>query len=214
MTLALQIGYADHCFQDQPPCGDGMTSLERGQTLRLLLADGIGHGPNAHRVVSQLSDHFHWICGRSSSLIGMADCMRELHALLRGNQQTDQAAVAMLEVQRETGIIAVLSVGNVRVHSVADAGCFSFPCLNGMVGGHLPRQLPVTLRQAKKPCLLVLHSDGMSSRAVLPYLEKLFGTLGNSPRDGQPIADALLHHCAKRSDDAACAVLVVQEARS
>jgi serine/threonine protein phosphatase PrpC len=214
MTLALQVGYADRCFQDLPPCGDGMTSLERDHTLRLLLADGIGHGPHAHRVVNQLSEHFHWICGRSSSLIGMAECMRELHDLLRGNPQTDQAAVAMLEVHRETGVIAVLSVGNVRVHSVAQAGCFSFPCLNGMVGGHLPRQLPVTLRQAQKPCLLLLHSDGLSSRAVLPYLEQLFSTLGATPRAAQPMADALLRHCAKGSDDAACAVVALQEARS
>jgi hypothetical protein len=214
MTLALQVGYADQCFQDRRPCGDGMASLERDQTLRLLLADGIGHGPHAHRVVSQLSDHFHWICGRSSSLIGMEDCMRELHAVLRGNPQTDQAAVAMMDVHRETGVIAVLSVGNVRVHSAAQAGCFSFPCLNGMVGGHLPRRLPVTVRQAQKHCLLLLHSDGLSSRAVLPYLEELFRTLGATPSAAQPMADALLLRCAKGSDDAACAMVVLQEARS
>lgn len=213
MTLALQVGYTDHCFQDQPPCGDGMTSVEHEQTLRLLLADGIGHGQQAHRVVSELCNHFDWICGRSSSLIGMEDCMRELHALMRGNQQTDQAAVAMLEINRESGVVAVLSVGNVRVHSVAIAGSFSFPCLNGMVGGHLPKQLPVTLRQAQEPCLLVLHSDGLNSRSVMPYLDRLIGTLGSSHRNAQPIADALMEHCAKRSDDAACAVLLVQEAR-
>jgi Stage II sporulation protein E (SpoIIE) len=213
MTLALQVGYAERCFQDLPPCGDGMTCMQEPQSLRLMLADGIGHGAHAHRVVTQLSERFQWIYGRSSSLNSIADCMRELHGLLRGQQQTDQAAVAMLEVDAHTGRIAALSVGNVRVHSVGAAGCFSFPCLNGMVGGHLPRQLPLTVRQAQQPSLLVLHSDGLSSKAVVAWLENLQGRFG--PATGgsaQPMADALLLHCAKRSDDAACAVVVIHEA--
>jgi hypothetical protein len=211
MTLALQIGYTERCFHDRPPCGDGMTWLQRDQTLRLMLADGIGHGAHAHGVVTQLVDHFHWICSRTSSLISIADCMRELHLLLRAQQQIDQAAVAMVEVDTESGLIAALSVGNVKVYGVADGSCFRFPCLNGMVGGHLPQQLPVTLRQPQQPSLLLLHSDGLSSRAVLAYLEQLFGTRSRAPYSAQPIADAVLHHCAKPSDDAACAAVLLQE---
>jgi hypothetical protein len=210
MTLALQVGYTERCFHDRPPCGDAMTWLLRDQTMRLMLADGIGHGAHAHRVVTQLVEHFQWICSRSTSLISIADCMRELHTLLRAQQQIDQAAVAMVEVNTESGLIAALSVGNVKMYGIADGSSFRFPCLNGMVGGHLPRRLTVTTCQSKQPSWLLLHSDGLSTRAVNSYLDKLFRSNSRAYRTAQPIADALLHQCAKPSDDAACAVVLIQ----
>ena len=214
MTLALQLGYTERCFLDVQPCGDGMTCLQRDQTMLLMLADGIGHGTHAHRVVNQLSERFNWIYGRSRSMIGIADCMRELNVLLRAEKQSDQAAVALLEVNTESGLIGALSVGNVRIHSVGESSCFSFPCLNGMVGGTLPRQLPVSLRQAEQPSVLLMHSDGVSSREVVPYLQKIIGSKVRADRNAQTIADALLQHCAKLNDDASCAVVVIQEASS
>lgn len=211
MTLTWQLGYAERCFADGPVCGDGLISLQRDGTLRLMLADGIGHGPHAHRVVAQLGEHFRWVCGRSSTMPDLADCMRDLHQLLKAQQQTDQAAVALVDVNTDSAQIAGLSVGNVKVHSLAPGLEFSFPCLNGMVGGHLPRQLPVLVRPCAPEALLTLHSDGVSSRALLQYLGTLVSSGYRSRLGAQAVADAVLRGCGKTSDDASCAVVLMQQ---
>jgi len=206
----LDLGYAERCFQGLPPCGDGLITAQHKAITRVMLADGIGHGTYAHAVVQQLQKQFLWICGRSEEWISIADCLLELHLLLREGRQGLQAAVAILDVNADTWQVSALCVGNVKAHQVSATGVLSIPCLNGMVGGQMPQRLPVFLQSWPAETLLTLHSDGLSTRGVLPYLQTLLRSGASSELEAQPIADAVLKQFAKSTDDASCVVLVQQ----
>lgn len=209
--MMLKPAYTEHCFQDIKPCGDGWTSIQRHHTLRLMLVDGMGHGKEAHQVMQQLCTHFQWVCNRSSKFIDIAECMRELHEILSIQKQTDQAAVALVDIHTDSGMVAALSVGNVKVHILSPGYCFSFPCMNGMVGGHLPQQLPVNVHHYGLGSLLALHSDGVSSRSLLPFLNQLISSCTSSHLQPQPVADAIISEHAKSSDDASCVVVMLNQ---
>lgn len=207
----LELGYAEHCFQGLSPCGDGMASSRHRNVLRLMLADGIGHGQHAHGVVTQLKQQFQWICNRSQDLISIGECLQELHEQLHRSLDNRQAAVAMLDVDADTGEISGLSVGNVSAHHLGDGRTFSFPSFNGMVGGRMPGRLPLSVHRSTGHSLLVLHSDGVSTRDLLPYLQSLSQAGGRRHRRAQPIAEQVIQRFGKPNDDASCAVLLLTQ---
>lgn len=207
MTVIIDSGYAEQSFHGIRPCGDGWISFRCGHRLRLMLVDGMGHGNEANLLMEQLRQRFVWLCEHNSKLIHLSECMLKLHETLQHQKQTDQAAVALADIHTDTGLITVLSVGNVKVHNLIPGHCFSFPCMNGMVGGHLPQQLPVIEHQSEGRSLLALHSDGVSSRTLLPFLGKLISSNTYSHLKAQQIADIVIKSYAKNSDDASCIIV-------
>ena len=205
--VQLDLGYAERSFQGIPPCGDGMITAQHEEITRVMLVDGIGHGAHAHAVVQQLQAQFRWICGRSTEWIGIAECLLELHQLLREGRQDLQAAVALLDVDADTWQVSALCVGNVRAHQVSAAAVVSVPCLNGMVGGQMPQRLPLFRQSWPAETLLTLHSDGVSTRGLLPYLQALLWSGARRQLEAQPIADTVLSRFGKTSDDASCVVM-------
>ena len=215
MTLHLTIGYASRPFHDIPPCGDGWLSLSEGATTRLMFADGIGHGPGAHRIVTLLGEQLTWLCRRSNQLPGLETCLLELHRGLQRHAAGDvaQAAVALVDIDREHGSLAVAIVGNVQVHYHGNLGHHRFPSQNGMVGGTFPRHLRVAHAPLRPSGLLTLFSDGLESRAADRHLSDL---QARGTRHGlciQQEAERLLSHCGKTGDDASCALLWIEAAR-
>ena len=207
----LDLGYAERSFQGIAPCGDGVITAQRRAVTRVMLADGIGHGAHAHAVVQQLQQQFRWICGRSADWISIADCLLELHRLLRESRRDLQAAVAMLDVDADTWKVSALCVGNVKAHQVSATAVLSVPCLNGMVGGQMPQRLPLFQQNWPAETLLTLHSDGVSTRGLLPYLQTLLWSGSQRHLQAQPIADTVLGRFGKTNDDASCVVLVHQQ---
>ena len=207
----LEVGYADRCFRDVSPCGDGMISRGSGTLLRLMLADGIGHGQTAHNAVKLLKQKFNWLCERSQTMAGLAECIKEMHDWMKDRGASNQAAVALIELNVTTGILSALSVGNVRAHLIGHHGVLTIPCLNGMVGGQLPASLPLAVEQLKPWSLLVVHSDGISARAVHPYLERLPMSHTHMAGEAQLLAQKIVERFSKSTDDASCAVVVLSE---
>ena len=207
----VDIGHAERCFQDRPPCGDAMVSVQRGSLLRVMLSDGIGHGPHAHGVVSQLNERFLWMAARSHDLGSIADCLQGLHDLLREGSADRQAAVAIVDVDADTGGVCGLSVGNVKLHQLSSAGRVSFPCINGMVGGRMPAHLRLTECFWPADALLIMHTDGVSSRGALPFLQQLAAKASSLQQRAEVIAESLIQRFAKISDDASCVVMLRRE---
>ena len=208
--LKVDLAYAESSLQGEAICGDGMCSSWQRQTLRILHADGIGHGASAREIVCRLQERFAWICNRSRDLIGIGDCLQELHSCLRAEPGICQAAVAIVDIHADTGCIDVLSVGNVQAHHLASDGSVSFPCLNGMIGGRLPSTLPLHGIAAASPALLLIHSDGISVRPVLGYLETMVRDGAHAERSSESIARTVIQRFGKHSDDASCTVVGLQ----
>lgn len=207
----LEVGYADRCFGDVRSCGDGMISHRDAAILRLMLADGIGHGQTAHNAVKRLKQKFSWCCERSQTMGGLADCVREMHDWMKDRGASNQAAVAVIELNSTSGLLSALSVGNVKAHLIGHRSILTMPCLNGMVGGQLPASLPVAVEHLKPWSLLVVHSDGISARALRPYLESLPMSHTHIAGEAQRLAQTMVERFGKASDDVSCAVVVLNQ---
>ena len=188
----------------RPPCGDGWLCLQKGSTIRIMLADGMGHGARAHQIVSELSRGLAWIGQRSSTLLPLADCMRSLHSLLQQQGSQAQACVALLDVDLEAGLIRCLNVGNIQVLVHAPERSRALVNLAGMVGGHLSRSLRVSEMTIAPGSLLSLCSDGIESKTARDCLLSIQQRGMCGPLDLQQEAELLLQQTAKSSDDASC----------
>lgn len=136
--------------------GDAWACVRTADRVTLLLADGLGHGPQAARASSAAVAVL-----RSVPHLPPADLLRRMHTVLR---DTRGAAVAVAQLDIAAAKLDFAGVGNVGAR-LRDGdhwqGLVSFP---GIVGAHLPARLPQHQERWTHDSLLVLHSDGLPSR--------------------------------------------------
>ena len=136
--------------------GDAWACVRTGDRVTLMLADGLGHGPQAARASSAAVETL-----RSAPHLSPADLLRRLHGALR---ETRGAAVAVAQLDVAAGQLYFAGVGNVGARLRRGErwqGLLSRP---GIVGAHLPARLPQNQELWTDDGLLVLHSDGLPSR--------------------------------------------------
>ncbi|MFF8012702.1 SpoIIE family protein phosphatase [Streptomyces sp. NPDC007929] len=140
--------------------GDAWGWVRSGDRVSLLLADGLGHGPEAARASSAaVTALYRW------AHLSPAESLGRLHDALKG---TRGAAVALAQLDLAAGRLRFAGIGNVGAR-LRTAGTWQ-PLLSrpGIVGVHRP----ATLREAEADWtddpLLILHTDGLPSRWTPP----------------------------------------------
>lgn len=121
-----------------------------------MLADGLGHGPQAARASSAAVEAL-----RGSPHLPPADLLRRLHRALR---DTRGAAVAVAQLDVAAGRLYFAGVGNAGARLRRGGSWQGLVSRPGIVGAHLPVHLPEQQQTWAYDCLLVLHSDGLPSR--------------------------------------------------
>jgi len=173
-------------------CGDGWAFAYEGDRAALLVADGLGHGPDAAEASRAALANF-----AEEPLRAPREQLQAAHGRLRG---TRGAAVMLLQADAASDTIRSAGAGNVVARLVSGISDRTLLCQHGTVG--------VTIRtpeEAATPwppyALLVVCSDGIEGRWKA---EPLMPLLGRDPT----LAAALLmrDHCRGR-DDATVAVL-------
>jgi anti-sigma regulatory factor (Ser/Thr protein kinase) len=170
--------------------GDAYAAVRVGQTLTGVLCDGLGHGPLAARAADMaISAVLEDPASEPAALV------ERIHRRL---SSTRGGAVGVVQVSGRTARFSGL--GNVAAWILADGerdGLLSVPG----IAGHKAR----TIRQFEYPipadAVIVLHSDGLTSRwdlRALPALEA---------RDPLVIAGALMAEAGVHRDDASVLVL-------
>lgn len=148
------------CYPGERVCGDMhcVTSTERG--VLLVVADGLGHGPEANRASSHAISTATDVATVSRDLITIA---KECHSAL---QRTRGAAVSFAEIVPEDNCLHWLAVGNVD-------GCLAYAneterpyCGMLLRGGVVGRRLPplrVNTQTMSPGDVLVIVTDGIAS---------------------------------------------------
>lgn len=154
-----------------------------------MLADGLGHGPEAAHAARRAV-----ACVAERTEATLSALMRELHASLAG---TRGAAVALVRVDAALSSIEHASVGNIELTARARESVRPFAS-PGVVGSRV-RKVLETSHRVFAGDLLVLYTDGISSRRLT--LEP-FRALAP-----QLIAETILKVHGKSRDDAACIVI-------
>lgn len=189
----LQIGGVRVNMPGERVCGDAWTARARPGHLRVILADGLGHGLAAQTAAQQAIDVFEELDA------GPLETLEAIHAALRA---TRGAAVAIAAIDPDRGVVRYCGIGNIGGSILAPDGTQQkMVSMNGTAGHQLGRprefQYPMPPRY-----ILVMHSDGLSTKwdlAAHPGLRTRHPTL----------MAGVLYRAARRRDDAS--VLVVKD---
>ncbi|WP_371673473.1 SpoIIE family protein phosphatase [Streptomyces sp. NBC_00289] len=140
--------------------GDAWAWVRADDRLTLMLADGLGHGPEVARASTAAAEAL-----RRSAHLTPAEALRNLDTALRG---TRGAAVALAQVELSTGVLRFAGVGNIGARLREDGTWRSLLSRPGIVGVHRPTTLREEQARWAGDRLLILHSDGLPSRWTPP----------------------------------------------
>lgn len=188
----VEIGGVVRAKPGQEVSGDLWSFRRAGPTVLVLLADGLGHGPDAAEAAAAAAAAF----GRAAGTAA-ADVVEEVHGALHG---TRGAAVAVAAVDGGARRVRYAGIGNISGRLVLPDGARSLVSMNGTAGVQA-RSLREFEYSAPDGGLLVLHSDGLSARWSLDDYP------GAEARDPAVIAALLFRDFGRARDDASAVVL-------
>jgi anti-sigma regulatory factor (Ser/Thr protein kinase) len=183
---AVRLGGVCVPYADAEACGDAWAAEQDGQRLRVVLADGLGHGEHAAAASAAAVRVFRDRPERSPT--EHVEAMHDALRLTRG------ATIAVLEADLASGVVRYAGVGNIAAAIVSGEESRALVSNNGTVGHSLPR-LQEFEYELPHGATLVLHSDGLGSRWRLDRYA------GVGRRDPAVIAALLRRDFDRKSDD-------------
>lgn len=181
------LGSAVAPYPGEQVCGDNWAFSETAQGRTVMVADGAGHGVEAARAadlaVRTFLQHADEPC---------EDVVERIHRVL---MPTRGAAVAVARIDEAARMVRYVGVGNICGTLVTAEASKHMVSHNGTAGHVAPRIREFTYNFASNP-LLILHSDGLTSRwdlALYPGLASQHPSL---------IAGVLLRDHRRARDDA------------
>ena len=190
--LAGCLGGVNVCHPAESVSGDSWAADLGRLRSRVMIADGLGHGSGAATAARAAVEVF-----TAHPNDSPADLLSRMHAALAA---TRGAAVAVALVEHDRGLMRFAGLGNV-CGMVDNAGVSrSMVSLHGTLG-HDARRFQEFSYPWAPGSLLVMHSDGLSSRW------NLADSPGLSQRHPSVIAGALYRDHQRGRDDATVVVL-------
>lgn len=189
---AACIGAVSLAAPGERVCGDGWSFAFDGMRTSVMVADGLGHGPDAAEAAAVALESF-----AEDPHAAPGQVLQRAHQALK---RTRGAAVMVLQADAGAGTIRSCGAGNVMARLVSGTTDRTLLCQHGTAGVTI--RTPEETTTAWPPhAMLVVYTDGIETRW---RAELLAPVLGRDPA----LAAALLarDHCRGR-DDATVAVL-------
>jgi anti-sigma regulatory factor (Ser/Thr protein kinase) len=175
-------------------CGDAWAEMVTGGVRRVMVADGVGHGPDAARAAAEALRVF-----RSRPETPLPELMRHLHDALR---PTRGAAIAVAELDTEARRLRFVGVGNIvaAVSAPPSASASGATSQRNLVshpgtGGHEIRRVQEFVEDWPLGATLVVHSDGARARWTLASYPGLVN------RDPAVVAGVIYRDFSRGTDD-------------
>ncbi len=141
-------------MRDEIVCGDAWATRRDGHIDLMMVADGLGHGPDAAEAARSAVTVFEASRDRAPAAL-----VSEIHGALRS---TRGAAVAIASLDHERGEIRYAGVGNIAGTIVHAGATRSMVSLNGTVG-HEMRKIQEFAYEWPVGALVVMQSDGLQT---------------------------------------------------
>ena len=153
---AMELGVVSVPYPGESECGDGWSVQEQDGRTLLLMADGLGHGPQAAEAAREAIRVFHERADR-----GPAEVIRAAQEPMRGTRGAALAIAAVDPIRRE---VPYAGVGNssASIHAPNAARPVKLVSHNGTVG-HERRKVQEFTYPWPPGALLVMHSDGLAT---------------------------------------------------
>jgi anti-sigma regulatory factor (Ser/Thr protein kinase) len=188
----IQVGALLKPMRHEIVCGDAWYMEPTPQGVRVLVADGLGHGPGAAEASWEAVTAFRRV--KDSSPLRM---LETIHVALRGTRGA-AIGVACLDYQR--GVAEFAGLGNISASLVTPVRTQQMISHNG-TAGHEGRRVQMFTYPLEPEALLVMHSDGMRTGWNLSKYPRLFG---HHPA----VIAGVLYRDATRDRDDVCVVVV------
>lgn len=187
----LEVGAAVAAFPGETVCGDAWAFLDRRDGALLLVADGLGHGPDAATAAQEAVAVL--LRAGTASAAAVAEAIHRVLGKTRG------AAIGIAEINSAAGHVKFVGIGNISGCLIADGAHRSMVSHNG-TAGLTARRIAEFLYPFSSPPIVVLHSDGVSAKWDL---DRYPGLASQHP---SVIAGVIYRDFNRGRDDAAVAV--------
>jgi len=150
----LNVGALSFPYPGETVCGDAWEVLRGPKTCVITVVDGLGHGIDANIAAQEAVRAV-----EANPLRSAKEKLEFAHGALR---HTRGAAMAVAEIDPDTGHVAFAGVGNI-LGAIASAQSMNrMVSFDGTVGHEVPqiREFEYTLEPGR---LLIMHSDGLKS---------------------------------------------------
>ena len=184
----IELAWRARPARGELACGDVVVVAPAGEDILVALIDGLGHGPEAARAAEAAGEFL-----RANSKRPLEPLFEACSAAIA---TTRGVAMAVLRIVNEPFVLEHAGVGNVALRVITREPVNAVP-YPGVVGKRM-RKVRATRSTLHSNDLLVLHSDGISSRMRLDQLRA-------ESAEGSVEAIMLAH--AKSHDDASCVVI-------
>lgn len=172
--------------------GDAWASRRSTDRLSLLVADGLGHGPDAAAAADGAMDVF--VRNPDSDA---RNILERCHVALRS---TRGAALAAIDVDLVANTLVFCAAGNIAARILSGVHDRSLLSQHGTVGLQI-RKIQEVVYELPAHAVLVAHSDGIVSRWDLKELPELLSC------DPIVLAAHLVHNKLRGRDDATAVVV-------
>ncbi|MDB5854932.1 MAG: serine/threonine protein kinase [Herminiimonas sp.] len=136
-------------------CGDAWGVVVAPGEATVMVADGLGHGPDA----AAASEAATAVLGKDHGQTP-ATLLDDAHAGLRA---TRGAAVAVACIDSKKGEVVFAGIGNIAACVTCDMQRKQLVSLNGIVGSNM-RKVQQFDALWSRGCMLIMHSDGLGTR--------------------------------------------------
>lgn len=182
----VDVGGVSISMPNESACGDAWTSDATERRLRVLVVDGVGHGLAAQQAALLAVQVFARAAESSTTQV-----LQAIHVALR---PTRGAAASLAEIDFEQGVLRYCGVGNVTA-LVHDASRVRHCVAHHGTLGHGTVRTQEFQYPWAADALLVLHTDGLSSRWSLE------GYAGLASKHPALVAGVLYRDHTRGNDD-------------
>jgi anti-sigma regulatory factor (Ser/Thr protein kinase) len=152
---AWDVGAINVPITGETICGDAWATRETPQAIRVMLADGLGHGIYAAEAAQEAVAVF----------LANAECSpgEVLSRMNSALTKTRGAAAAVVELHPAKGLLTLAGAGNISVRIIDNDGkSRQLASVNGTVGAKLHKIQEFSAPWTRNS-LLIMHSDGLTS---------------------------------------------------
>jgi len=137
--------------------GDGFVLRRGDRTVKFMLADGLGHGPDANLAVNEAAKAFHSMASNSP-----VEIIRHMHTSVRKTRGL-VAMIGIADLVKKT--ISLAGVGNIGTKLFGNQQTVkTILCYNGIIGHNIPGTMNDNIIPIDSFQEMVLCSDGIRSR--------------------------------------------------
>ena len=190
----FRVGGVSQPKRGEIVCGDAWAAIQHPERCMVMVADGLGHGPDAATAAREAVRVF-----EHNSLVSPARLLELIHFALR---PTRGAAVAVAEIA--AGQVKFAGIGNISGSVVLPANQVRHMVSHNGIAGYEARKFQEFSYPWLRGASLVLHSDGLNTRFRTESYP------GMTVRHPSLIAGVLFRDFDRKTDDVT--VVVAKEA--